>query len=472
MPITGLNGVELNWARGGSGPRLLYISGTGGDLRARPGVFDGPLPGRFDVLAYDQRGMGRSSKPDIPYTMADYADDAAALMDAVGWDDAMVIGVSFGGMVAQELTLRHPGKVSRLVLGLHLARRGGRAPPIRLHTITHLAGEARARFMIPLMDARLDAAWAEANPGAWAEALALGSVIPFADEPGREVGARRQIEARGGARRLERLAAIACPVLVTAGLHDRVALPRPSTAWRARFPARSCGCSRAGTISWSRTPRPCRRSSPSWSAEVSPSARAALGAERVRKAGTSEPNPTTPAFGTVVAPVGAARRGPFGARGGRHGAAGRLRGSPVRCVPPRPRSRPWGRLASRGGRASAAGRGAGAGRSSRGSGAATAAAATGGGVGAGAGAGLGGARFAAARAAGVAVAAGAARAFASAAAAALVLGRAPVEVEALLDRRLADQLQHLVERASVGGGDDHVGVALAPARPVRPMRWT
>jgi 3-oxoadipate enol-lactonase len=53
----------------------------------------------FDVLASDQRGLGRSSKPDRPYLMADFADDAAALLDAVGWDRVPVVGVSFGGMV-------------------------------------------------------------------------------------------------------------------------------------------------------------------------------------------------------------------------------------------------------------------------------------------------------------------------------------------------------------------------------------
>jgi 3-oxoadipate enol-lactonase len=56
----------------------------------------------------------------------DYSDDAAALLTDQGWDEALVIGVSFGGMVAQELALRHPSRVSRLVLALHLPRRRGR----------------------------------------------------------------------------------------------------------------------------------------------------------------------------------------------------------------------------------------------------------------------------------------------------------------------------------------------------------
>src|ERR1700709_1990805 len=102
MPTAQIGDIELYFERAGSGPPLLFISGTGGDLRAKPNIFSGPLAKSFDLLAYDQRGLGQSSKPDRGYTMADYADDAAALMDHVGWASALVVGVSFGGMVAQE----------------------------------------------------------------------------------------------------------------------------------------------------------------------------------------------------------------------------------------------------------------------------------------------------------------------------------------------------------------------------------
>src|ERR1700721_1990512 len=101
MPTAKLPTIELYYERAGAGPPLLFISGTGGDLRVKPNVLDGPLPKAFDLLAYDQRGLGRSAKPDIDYSMADYGDDAAALMDSLGWASAKVVGVSFGGMVAQ-----------------------------------------------------------------------------------------------------------------------------------------------------------------------------------------------------------------------------------------------------------------------------------------------------------------------------------------------------------------------------------
>ena len=66
MPFTTANGLRIYFERAGSGSPLLFISGTGGDLRVKPNVFDGPLPKSFDLLAYDQRGLGQTEKPDAP----------------------------------------------------------------------------------------------------------------------------------------------------------------------------------------------------------------------------------------------------------------------------------------------------------------------------------------------------------------------------------------------------------------------
>ena len=225
MAFTRVGQIDICYETGGSGPRLLYISGTGGDLRLRPGVFEGPLPGRFEVLAFDQRGMGRSSKPDTRYTMADYADDAAGLMDALGWADALVIGVSFGGMVAQELVLRHPHKVKRLVLAC-TSPGGAGGSSFAFHNIQDLTGETRARHMIPITDIRHDAAWARAHPDEYLQMLAFAAQAPFADEPGHVQGARRQLEARKDHDTWDRLDQIACPVLIAAGRYDGIALPQ------------------------------------------------------------------------------------------------------------------------------------------------------------------------------------------------------------------------------------------------------
>ena len=234
MPIAKLPNIELYYERAGEGPPLLFISGTGGDLRVKPNVFDGPFPKSFDLLAYDQRGLGRSAKPDVDYTMADYADDAAALMDSLGWASAKVVGVSFGGMVAQELVLRHPDKVERLVLACTSpGGAGGASYPF--HEIQHLRGEERARHLIPVSDTRRDAAWQAANAEQFAQFVALGAVDPHAGEPDREMGARRQLEARAGHDTWDRLDQIRCPVLIAAGRYDGVALPKTQDRMAGRI---------------------------------------------------------------------------------------------------------------------------------------------------------------------------------------------------------------------------------------------
>ncbi|RAK61533.1 alpha/beta hydrolase [Phenylobacterium hankyongense] len=235
MPVAQVNGIDLYFERAGSGPPLLFISGTGGDLRNKPNVFDGPLARSFDLLAYDQRGLGQSDKPDVTYSMADYADDAAALMAAQGWDEALVIGVSFGGMVAQELVLRHPQRVRRLVLACTSpGGEGGASFPF--HEIEHLKGAARARYLIPIGDVRRDDAWAADHPDQYEQLVALGSADPFADEPGHAAGAHRQLEARAAHDTWDRLPQVRCPVMIAAGRHDGIAPVATQEKLAARIP--------------------------------------------------------------------------------------------------------------------------------------------------------------------------------------------------------------------------------------------
>src|SRR5690606_30775083 len=66
VPFAKVRDIQVYYEVQGQGRRLLYISGTGGDLRVKPTVFDGPLPQHFQVLSYDQRGLGQTDKPDIP----------------------------------------------------------------------------------------------------------------------------------------------------------------------------------------------------------------------------------------------------------------------------------------------------------------------------------------------------------------------------------------------------------------------
>jgi 3-oxoadipate enol-lactonase len=235
VPVTQANGVNVYFERAGRGARLLFISGTGGDLRNKPNVFDGVFPKSFDLLAYDQRGLGQSAKPDVAYSMADYANDAAALMTDQGWDQAFVIGVSFGGMVAQELALRHPNRVKRMVLACTSPGGAGGAS-FPFHEIEHLTGEARARHLIPISDVRRDDAWAAAHRDQYALLVALAAADPFASEPGHVVGAHRQLEARAAHDTWDRLAQISCPTMIAAGRYDGIAQPATQEKMAARVP--------------------------------------------------------------------------------------------------------------------------------------------------------------------------------------------------------------------------------------------
>jgi pimeloyl-ACP methyl ester carboxylesterase len=117
MPLADLGDHKLSYRRRGTGEPLLLIQGMAGHMA----IWGEPLLGRlaadFDVVAYDHCGIGESTEVPGEFSIADLADDAAALLAELGWDSAHVFGISMGGMVAQELVLRHPERVRRLVLG-------------------------------------------------------------------------------------------------------------------------------------------------------------------------------------------------------------------------------------------------------------------------------------------------------------------------------------------------------------------
>ncbi len=226
MPFVRVGDIELCYELAGNGPRLLKIWGTGGDLRRQPTEFDRRLPERFTVLAFDQRGMGRSGKPARDYSMADYADDAAGLMAALGWDSAAVLGYSFGGMVAQELALRHASRVTRLVL-MSTSAGGAGGMSFPMHELAALDDATRVRRFLELADARRTPQWQAAHAALWQGMVDDGlAALRLADQdPAARDGARRQMEARRHHDTWERLPALALPVSVFAGRHDGIAAP-------------------------------------------------------------------------------------------------------------------------------------------------------------------------------------------------------------------------------------------------------
>jgi 3-oxoadipate enol-lactonase len=116
MPFARSGPLRVYYESTGSGPPILLILGQGMALEAGWRTVD-RLSSQFRVLAFDHRDMGRSDRSPWPYLVAQMAEDAIAVLDDAGEERAHVYGISLGGMVAQEIALRHRDRVCRLVLG-------------------------------------------------------------------------------------------------------------------------------------------------------------------------------------------------------------------------------------------------------------------------------------------------------------------------------------------------------------------
>jgi 3-oxoadipate enol-lactonase len=116
MPIINLRGRSFFYEQAGShGDPLVFLSGLGGDHRA----FNRPqrhFAAKYRAMAFDSRDAGRSDRAEPGYTTGDLADDVADWLEATSAKPAHVLGQSLGGLVAQELALRHPGLVRSLIL--------------------------------------------------------------------------------------------------------------------------------------------------------------------------------------------------------------------------------------------------------------------------------------------------------------------------------------------------------------------
>jgi len=122
MPKAKVNGININYRIEGQGEPLVMIMGIGTDRTAWR--FQTPtFKKHYRVVTFDNRGVGKSDKPTGPYSIKMMADDTVGLMNHLGIEKAHVLGVSMGGMIAQELAINYPERVLRLVLSSTFARR-------------------------------------------------------------------------------------------------------------------------------------------------------------------------------------------------------------------------------------------------------------------------------------------------------------------------------------------------------------
>lgn len=115
MPKAKVNEVNIDYAVHGQGEPLVLIQGLGGPRSAW--IFQTRAFGKYyRVITFDNRGVGKSDKPDGSYTVRTMADDTIALLDYLGVDKAHVLGISLGGMIAQEIAINYPERVRKLIL--------------------------------------------------------------------------------------------------------------------------------------------------------------------------------------------------------------------------------------------------------------------------------------------------------------------------------------------------------------------
>lgn len=225
MATTKVNGIELYYEVHGEGPPLLLIMGLGANATAWWKQVP-TLSERYQVIAFDNRGAGRSEKPMGAYSIGQMADDAAALLDALDVSTSHVFGMSLGGMIAQEYVLRHPQRVRALILG-GTTPGGPKAQSPKPEVIGYFAtvaslpiAQAIERGMALLYSDEFLAANRE-----WLLKRAIENAPLMAPAH----GLRGQVMAAISHNTFDRLGSIAAPTMVLSGTADKI-VPHPNSA--------------------------------------------------------------------------------------------------------------------------------------------------------------------------------------------------------------------------------------------------
>jgi 3-oxoadipate enol-lactonase len=228
MPYARSGALRVNYEKTGRGPAVLLILGQGMPLEAGWRTVE-CLSSSFRVLTFDNRDVGRSDRSPWPYAVPQMARDAIAVLDAANEERAHVYGISLGGMVAQELALRHSDRVGALVLGATTSG-GPLAIPQDAQALTFFA---RAGVM-----GREEAEWA-AVPYSYGERTRRKHGDRIAEDIARRLGDGRssfdyvsetftylhQVTAAAAHVTFNRLAQVSAPTLVVHGAQDRIQSP-------------------------------------------------------------------------------------------------------------------------------------------------------------------------------------------------------------------------------------------------------
>lgn len=222
MPIATTNGIDLYYEIHGVGEPLVLIAGLGYDgwmwHRMIPG-----LAQHFQVISFDNRGVGQSDKPVGPYTAGMLADDVVGLLDDFGIDQAHIIGHSMGGFVAQALAIDHLDRVSRLVLSATNFGGPHHVPisPAAMAVLTDVSGDPidRLRRGIALSCAPGFAEKNSAFVDDWVDYRVRHPIDPAGYQAQLAIGLSLLPEAAAFE---HKLSAVTVPTLILFGEHDKV----------------------------------------------------------------------------------------------------------------------------------------------------------------------------------------------------------------------------------------------------------
>jgi 3-oxoadipate enol-lactonase len=235
MPLIKAGNININYDTFGDGDPLLLIMGFG--MAGAGWIPSLPFFAGFKSIYFDNRGTGLSDKPEGIYTVEQMADDASNLLRALGIAKAKVFGVSMGGMIAQELTLRHSDQVSKVVLGCTMA--GGptakmASPDVldRLMTANRIMGTDPDKAFDLLLPAIMPPEFVAEHPEIKQMMLAGAKMIPPTppETADRAFAGIQQFNA------YDRLEQIKCPVLIVHGEKDILVLPENANIIKSKIP--------------------------------------------------------------------------------------------------------------------------------------------------------------------------------------------------------------------------------------------
>jgi 3-oxoadipate enol-lactonase len=235
MPIAKIGDINIYYEIHGKGEPLALVYGYAGDS----GLWFRQIPvlsKKYRVIVFDNRGVGRSDKPDVPYTMAMMAGDIAGLLDIIGVDAAHVFGISMGGMIAQHFALSYPRRVLSLILGctfcggVHMIQPEPEsvAALFDFDRLKKMTPEEIVRQAVPFL---LSKEFIEKNPDFVEERVAKSLKYPPPLH-----GVTGQAAAIMGHDTYELLPKIALPTLVIAGDNDRLIPVENSRVLASRIP--------------------------------------------------------------------------------------------------------------------------------------------------------------------------------------------------------------------------------------------